>query len=183
MLVQGKHKELERKKLFQIVDFFLLIFLFFAMANILTLSFFVALAILGVTFVAGATFNVNSLSKYNVFVKTPQSSEIIQTGGRLIERHVAYLQEAGFKGIMSVVFFPSNDTLYNGVVGNFPSSDYEMTLASNYGIKGRYVAANFTVESAKEVSAIMDSLPRPLYVHCHVSFIFQVLHFFKCLFY
>lgn len=132
---------------------------------------FVTFVILAVTYVAAATFNVNSLTKYNVFVKTPQSpAEIIQTGGRLIERHLAYLQEAGFQGLMSVVYFPTNDTIYNGVVGDFPSSDYELSLANSYGMKARYVVANFTVESAKEVSAVMDSLPRPLYVHCHVSF-------------
>ena len=113
-------------------------------------------------------FNLNSLTKFNVFVKTPPSTETIQTGGRLVSRHVAYLQEAGFQGLLSVVYFPTNDSTYNGVNGDFPSSDYEVQLAATYGIKANYVAANFSVESAKEVSAIIDSLPKPLYVHCHV---------------
>ena len=121
--------------------------------------------------VAGGSFNDNSLSKYNVFVKTPQNAGEIQTGGRLIERHVSYLQEAGFQGLLSVVYFPTNDTVYNGVPGDFPSSDYEMALAANLGVTGKYIVANFSVESAKEISAVMDSLPRPLYVHCHVGLI------------
>lgn len=140
----------------------------------------ILVVVVGVVF--STTFNANALTKFNVFVKTPTSpQEIIQTGGRLIERHIGYLPEAGFQGLLSVVYFASNDTLYNGVPGDFPSSDYEVSLANSYGMKARYVVANFTVESAKEVSAIMDSLPRPLYVHCHVSFYRFRLFRFTCL--
>lgn len=121
--------------------------------------------------VSAATFNANALTKFNVFVKTPADTDgIIHTGGRLIERHLAYLQEAGYQGLLSVVAFPTNDTVYNGVEGAFPSSDYEMVLASSHGLSAKYVASSLTLESALEISGIMDSLPRPLYVHCHVRF-------------
>jgi protein tyrosine phosphatase (PTP) superfamily phosphohydrolase (DUF442 family) len=136
--------------------------------------------------VSGGSFNQNSLSKFNDFVKTPQnlakSTIQIQSGGRLIERHIAYLQEAGFQSILSVVYFPTNDTVYNGVAGDFPSTDYEGVVASSHGIKARYVVANFSVDSAKEVSSVMDSLPRPLYVHCHVGYmanLFTQLHLYQ----
>ncbi len=134
-------------------------------------------------------FNPNDLGKFNDFVKTPHSdsptataaSETIHTGGRLIERHLQYLAEAGYKSVLSVVQFATNDTVYNGVAGNFPASDYEMQLLSSYGLQGKYLASSFTVESATAISQIMDEMPKPLYVHCHVGYtanVFTQLHFY-----
>jgi hypothetical protein len=117
-------------------------------------------------------FNPNSLTKFNDFDKAPKNNEKIQTGGRLIERHLGYLSEAGFKGVLSVVQFPTNDTVYNGVSGNFPSSDYEMSLVGSYGMKGKYFVSTLTVESANAISKLIDEMPKPLYVHCHVSLYF-----------
>lgn len=128
-----------------------------------------------------ATFNENALTKFNVFVKTPLNKEQIQTGGRLVERHISYLAEAGFKSILSVVQFATNDSEYNGVVGSFPSSDYEVVLAEANGLQAKNIAASFTVDSAKAVSALIDELPKPLYVHCHVGYmanLFTQLHLY-----
>jgi protein tyrosine phosphatase (PTP) superfamily phosphohydrolase (DUF442 family) len=117
--------------------------------------------------VFAGTWNPLALSKYNVFAKTP--TEEIQIGGRLIERHIGYLAEAGYKSILSIVEFSSNDTFFNGVEGNFPSSAYEMQLAESYGLSAKYVVSSLTVDSAKSISQIISDLPKPLFVHCHVS--------------
>lgn len=150
----------------------------------LLLSFIVLLAITSLSFTQAGTFNANDLGKFNDFVKLPSGSgsngEVtIQTGGRLIERHLQYLVEAGYKSVLSVVQFSTNDTTYNGVPGNFPSSDYEMSLLASYGLQGKYIASSFTVESATTISQMMDEMPKPLYVHCHVGYtanVFTQLH-------
>jgi hypothetical protein len=123
------------------------------------------------------SFSPNSLSKYNHFVKTPKNNENIQSGGRLIERHLGYLYEAGFQSVLSISAFSTNDTTYNGVSGNFPSSDYEMSIVSSYGLTGKVSPSSLTVPSVKSISKTIDSMPKPLYVHCHVSFRLYLLFF------
>eukprot|EP01031_Cornospumella_fuschlensis_P046857 gene46857-57371_t len=128
-----------------------------------------------------ASFNQYALTKFNDFSKTPLNKESIQIGGRLDERHIAYLAEAGFKSLLSVVVFSTNDTVYNGVTGPFPSTDYEMLLAQENGMTGKYYASSFTVQAAQDISDIIDLLPKPVYIHCHVGFtasLFTQLHLY-----
>lgn len=115
------------------------------------------------------TFNSNRLNGFNHFVKTPKNPASIQTGGRLIERHLGYLYEAGFSSVLSIVEFTTNDTIYNGVPGNFPSSEYEMSIVKGYGMDGKYTASSLTVDSVKTISDIITQMKKPLYIHCHVS--------------
>ena len=105
----------------------------------------------------GSDFNPGSLTKYNVFVKTPKSKEYIHTGGRLIDRHVGYISQAGYKGYLSTVEFATVDTSFNGVPGSFPSTAYEMTIAESYGMKAASIVTSLTVESARQVSNLLDS--------------------------
>jgi protein tyrosine phosphatase (PTP) superfamily phosphohydrolase (DUF442 family) len=144
-----------------------------------------AVAISGVT----TTFSTTSLTKFNDFVKTPHSNsasgnsadETIHTGGRLIDRHLEYIAQAGYKSILSVVEYATNDTLYNGVSGNFPSSDYEMSIAKSFGLEAQYFASSLTVESAQAISKLLNTMPKPIYVHCHVGYsanLFTQLHFY-----
>ena len=133
--------------------------------------------------VLGGSFNPAALSKYNDFAKTPLNPETIQTGGRLIERHLQYLAQAGFKSILSVVEFTTNDTVYNGVSGSFPASAYEMSLAASYGLSGKYVASQLTPDYANSISAIIDDMPKPLYIHCHVSpLVYLLMLLIGCIF-
>ena len=44
-----------------------------------------------------------------------------------------------------------------------------MTIAESYGMKAASIVSSLTVESARQVSKLIDSLPKPLYIHCHVS--------------
>jgi protein tyrosine phosphatase (PTP) superfamily phosphohydrolase (DUF442 family) len=146
-----------------------------------TIMMMIGLVLLWTSIYTVAEFNPYSLSKLNSFSKTPLITDFIQIGGRLIERHISYLAEAGFKSLLSVVSFPSNDTIYNGVDGTFPSSDYEMTLAQTYGLSSKYVASSFTIDSAKTISDMISKFPKPLYVHCHVGFtasLFVQLHLY-----
>ncbi len=115
------------------------------------------------------SFSANRLNGFNHFVKTPKNSESIETGGRLIERHLGYLYEAGFNSVLSIVEFTTNDTTYNGVSGNFPSSEYEISIVKSYGMDGKYTASALTAESVKTISDIITQMEKPLYLHCHVS--------------
>lgn len=135
---------------------------------LVVLSLFLSNVVNGL-FVNPYTFNSNSLSKFNDFVKVPYPKELVQTGGRLIERHLGYLYEAGFNSVLSIVVFATNDTVYNDMTGSFPSSDYEMSILASYGLSGRYLPSSLTVESANEISKIIDEMPKPLYLHCHVG--------------
>lgn len=125
------------------------------------------------------SFSTSRLGSYNHFVKSPQNGELIQTGGRLIERHLGYLLEAGFKSVLSISEFSTNDTIYNGVPGSYPSSGYEMSIVEGYGMKGKTVPSALTVDSAKEVSEVISEMEKPLYIHCHVSdkFFFSLFWF------
>lgn len=139
-----------------------------SVVNVMVLITFV-ICLLSSGALADYTFSTTALSKYNHFAKTPLNDELIQTGGRLIERHIGYLYEAGFKSILSTVVFTTNDTVYNGVTGNFPATEYEMSIAESYGLTGKYYASSFTVDAAKAVSKLIDEMPKPVYIHCHVS--------------
>lgn len=108
-----------------------------------------------------------SLSSLNHFLKVP--TDTIQTGGRLAERQLGYIAQNGYKSLLSVVQFATNDTSFNGVDGSFPSTDYEMSIAKGYGLEAQYVVSSLTAESAYQISDIIKSLPQPVYIHCHVS--------------
>ena len=108
-----------------------------------------------------------SLTSLNQFLKVPTDS--IQTGGRLAERQLGYIAQSGYKSLLSVVQFTTNDTSFNGVDGSFPSTDYEMSIAKSYGLQAQYVVSSLTAESAYQIADIIKSLPQPVYIHCHVS--------------
>lgn len=130
-----------------------------------------------------------TLSKLNHFAKLPVSDspttrtpqEAIHTGGRLIERHVQYVAEAGYRSYLSIADFPTNDTLFNGVSGLFPSTQYEMSLARAYNLQAEALPSEMTVSSVRAISELISSLPKPLYVHCFVGYtatLFVQLHYF-----
>lgn len=107
-----------------------------------------------------------SLSRFNHFVKVP--SDTIHTSGRLTERHIAYIAEAGYKSLVSLATFSSNDTSYNGVQGSFPSTSYELALAQSYGMEAQAVLMSFTAKFARQISDILGALPQPVFLHCYV---------------
>jgi protein tyrosine phosphatase (PTP) superfamily phosphohydrolase (DUF442 family) len=111
-----------------------------------------------------------SLTKFDHFVKPPTST--LHTGGRLTERQIAYIAQSGYSSIFSVVEFSTNDTVYNGVSGSFPSSSYEAELASKYGLGAAYMTTNLTSSSLDLVVNAIDNLKKPVYIHCHVSILF-----------
>lgn len=107
-----------------------------------------------------------SLTSLNQFLKVP--TEDIQTGGRLAERQLAYIAQSGYKSLLSVVQFPTNDTSFNGVNGSFPSTDYEMSIAKSYGLEANYVVSTLTTESAYQISDLIKGMAHPIFIHCHV---------------
>lgn len=108
-----------------------------------------------------------SLTSLNQFLKVPTDG--IQTGGRLAERQLGYIAQSGYKSLLSVVQFATNDTSFNGVDGSFPSTDYEMSIAQGYGLEAKYVVSSLTADSAYQISDIIKTLPQPVFIHCHVS--------------
>lgn len=108
-----------------------------------------------------------SVTKYDHFVKTPTPS--LHTGGRITDRQIGYISQAGYKSILSVVEFTTNDTSYNGVDGSFPSSSYEVSIAAGYGMEAKFLATSLTKDSVQVVVDIIDMMSKPIYVHCHVS--------------
>jgi hypothetical protein len=118
-----------------------------------------------------------SLTKYDHFVKVPYYN--IHTGGRLTERQIGYIASVPYSSMLSISEFASNDTVFNGVNGSFPSSAYELDIANSYGLNGMYVQSSFTLSFLTAFVDIVDSLPKPLYVHCYVRPIFIVTYFFR----
>ena len=135
----------------------------------------VLLHILIVTYCCGE--DQKSVTKYDHFVKTPSS--YLRTGGRITDRQIGYISQAGYKSILSVVEFTTNDTSYNGVDGAFPSSAYEVSLAGSYGMEAKFLATSLTEESVHAVADIIDKMIKPIYVHCHVGPIYAILLIIK----
>ena len=109
-----------------------------------------------------------SVTKFDHYVKTPTS--LLHTGGRITDRQIGYISQAGYKSILSIAEFTTNDTSYNGVAGTWPSSEYEVSIAASYGLNAKYLATTLSPESVTAVVEIIDSLAKPIYVHCHVKF-------------
>ena len=75
------------------------------------------------------SFNWPILSKYDHFAK--RQINAIRAGGRLIERHISYLQAAGYKSILSVVNFTTTDSEFKGVAGSWPSTSGSYKVIRN----------------------------------------------------
>lgn len=121
------------------------------------------------------------LTKYDHFAKHI-SNAAISVGGRLQEREIAYIASAGYHSILSVVEFNTTDTSFKNMPGNWPSSEEEKLIAESYGMQMKYFASTLTVESVDRASALILSLPKPIYVHCHVGWtasLFTQLHLIR----
>eukprot|EP01038_Epipyxis_sp_PR26KG_P010210 gene10210-13737_t len=124
--------------------------------------------------------DLKSLNPYNHFMKTTTHSTI-QTGGRITERQIEYLSASNYSSLLSIVVFDNNDTVFNDVNGSWPSTSYEYSFASSLGIKSMYLASTLTSDSAYYISSLIDKLPKPVYVHCHVGWtatLFTELHLY-----
>lgn len=109
-------------------------------------------------------------------------STIHLSGGKVTERQLQYLAEAGFKSILSTL--PQSEPLdsYNGVTGPFPSSSQEGALASQLGMTAVTLVTELTPESAQEVSNAILALEKPIYIHCGMGYgasLFTELHLFR----
>lgn len=118
-----------------------------------------------------AAFSSTSLSKTNHFVKTPAtvSDKFIHVGGRYDERRLNYIASSGYSSFVSIVNYATNDTMHNDVPGSYPSTEYELKMMTNAGLKTASYVSSFTVESAEAIHNILESLPSPIIMHCHVS--------------
>merc|ERR1711871_345401 len=119
---------------------------------------------------------------FDHFSKQSFPSGTIVSGGRLVRRHLNYLAAAGFKSVVSVVPFQT-DTTYNGVPGDWLSSADQVAACEAAGMQaivfdwGNGTAWN--VDAAMKVDATLVSMPKPLYIHCHVGYsaaLFAQLH-------
>lgn len=137
------------------------------------------LADLSKVVVAQSSFVWYDLSKYDHFTKRPTVG--IRAGGRLTEREVSYIRYAGYNSYISTVNFTSRDTAYNGMEGNFPSTQEELDLAESLGMEVYGVEAELTVPYVQMISNAITSMKKPVYIHCHVGFtssLFTLLHLY-----
>ena len=119
---------------------------------------------------SSSAYTSTSLSKYDHFVKHPMAAAMIKTGGRLSERQINYVAEAGYAAILSVSDFPTDDTSYMNVSDSFPSSVSEISMGKSLGLEVAVVNAQLTPQYVKLVSDMLTGLPKPVYVHCHVMY-------------
>eukprot|EP00466_Bigelowiella_natans_P017872 jgi/Bigna1/74664/fgenesh1_pg.30_\ len=116
------------------------------------------------------------LSSYYRFAKPVVGSPQIVTGGRLTLRELFYLKEAGFRSIISM-FNMSATTEWKGMHGEFHSSDEQVKIATdlgmhavNFDLGGKDFPPPFSLEAVGAVSKAVESLPQPIYLHCHVGY-------------
>jgi len=121
------------------------------------------------------------LTKYDHFARHITNGAL-STGGRLQEREVAYIASAGYLSILSVVEFNTSDSSFKGIDGDWPSSEQERVIAESYGMQMKYFASSLSVESVERASSLLLSLPKPVYMHCHVGWtaaLFAQLHLIR----
>lgn len=86
--------------------------------------------------------------------------------GRLTSRHLRYIAEAGYASVVSLTHFPSDESSYQGVSGEWLSTDNEAALLSSYGVAFRDIDATLTQASFDSFAQAMNSIPKPVLVHC-----------------
>jgi protein tyrosine phosphatase (PTP) superfamily phosphohydrolase (DUF442 family) len=90
----------------------------------------------------------------------------IFVSGRLSSRHLGYISEAGYASVVSLTDFSSGQSTFQGVEGNWLSTDDEAALLGTYGIAFRGIDADLTQASFDAFTQAMNSIPRPVLVHC-----------------
>jgi len=129
-----------------------------------------------------ATVNWATLSRYNHFSKRNNPSTQLYTGGRIQEREIEYLYTAGYKSIISISNFTTNDTNYKNIDGSWPSSDYEKSISNLLGLSMEYFESDFTIDSLNYLSDLIEKIQKPVYIHCHVGYsatLFTQLYLYK----
>ncbi len=104
------------------------------------------------------------------------------TGGRLTTRQVRAIAAAGYQSYLSTAVFATNDTSFDGVIGDFPATADEMALATSLGMQTFAIDASFNAADAMTISDALLKLRKPVYVHCYVGFsasLFTLLHLFR----
>ena len=93
------------------------------------------------------------------------------TGGRLTETQLKLLANAQFATVLSVAMFPDNNSTFNGVVGEFPSSAREAQIVESVGMK-MVQLDNIALDAASSVrfNQALLAAKKPVYVHCYVGY-------------
>lgn len=117
------------------------------------------------------------------FYFTKRIAPGIFSGGWPTEQDIRSLANAGFKSILSTSFNKDGVEEFNGVQGTFLScmhtsfvsieflhvvADDEVALATSLGMEAQYISASFTKASVERVSSAIHSMPKPVFIHCHV---------------
>jgi protein tyrosine phosphatase (PTP) superfamily phosphohydrolase (DUF442 family) len=122
---------------------------------------------------SGYTYSPYTLGKLDHYLKKPQQVNgvgDVLVGGRLTTRQVAGVAESGFQSYVSVTNFATDDTVFNNVTGDFPSSSNEQAIFEAYGLSYTVIPVTYSAADAKAFSAIITAAPKPVYVHCYVSY-------------
>ena len=129
-----------------------------------------------------ATFNWATLSRYNHFSKRNNPSTQLYTGGRIQTREIEYLYNAGYKSIISISNFTTNDTNYKNINGDWPSSEYEKYTSNSLGLSMEYFESELAIDSLNYFSDLIEKMEKPIFIHCHVGYsatLFTQLYLYK----
>lgn len=114
-----------------------------------------------------SNFQWQTYSKMNHFTK--RVSVGIYTGGRITTRQIEYLKQVNYSSLLTITIFPTNDVEFHGISGDWPSTEVEETIATTNGLNYTAISTSLNVESYEAISALLISLPKPIYMHCNVS--------------
>lgn len=106
----------------------------------------------------------------------------IFAAGRPNRDQITKIAKSGFASLVSVYTLPATN-LWNSMTGDFVSTDDYAAIGKSLGLTTR--VWNFTTElhpwtdpkSFEEFAKSMDSLPKPVLVHCHVGYSASALAF------
>ena len=123
-------------------------------------------------------FHWQSYNKMNHFTKRVSPS--IYTTGRITDRQIAYMSEANFSTIVSLVYTATDDTVFKGISGNWPSTNTESDLCDQYGLNYVNIGASMNKSSFDTFVDVMLLVPKPVLVHCNVCICACVLCMHVC---
>lgn len=119
------------------------------------------------------TYSWSTLKGLDHFLKKP--SQGILVSGRLTVRQVRGIAESGFKTMVSMAEFATDDASFNNVTGDFPSSAREREIFESYGLDYVLSPTAYDVNDALALSKILANAAKPVFLHCFTGYSASVL--------
>ena len=133
------------------------------------ISLLITVLVISIVFTSASSYaySWSTLGRLDHYLKKP--SQGILVSGRLTVRQVQGIAESGFKTMISMAEFATDDIVFNNITGDFPSSAREKEIFEAYGLDYVLAPTAYSVSDALALSKILADAAKPVFLHCFVS--------------